>query len=84
MKTNKLKWEIVHESDDENGNPTTWAIDIRGTEHEERLHSLFIWITKVNEREYEIEIDPYSMGFIRKMTCKTFSAAKRWVTMYLL
>ena len=33
------KWEIIHESDDENGNPTTWAMNIRGTECEEKLHS---------------------------------------------
>ena len=80
----KQGWEIIPEGNDENENPCMWFLDVRGTEVEERIHSKFVWITKVNNMEFEIEIDPYNIGFIKKMTCKTLASAKRWVTMNLL
>ena len=42
-----MKWNIVHECDDDNGEPTQWACKL--TEDDQ-----FVWIDKIGERAYGI------------------------------
>lgn len=48
---NGLVWNIVHESDDENENPTTWAAEVSDPEW-----GRFVWIEK-SENGYDVSID---------------------------
>ena len=44
-----LTWDIIHESDDENGNPSLWA-----TEIDHKDYGRFAWIVKYAERKISI------------------------------
>ena len=74
----KNKWEIVYEGDDEEGNPTCWALEINHS-----LYGKYVWINKYDDRDYVVEVIP------RKETnelihCKSLASAKRWVSMNLV
>ena len=73
---NKLKWEIVHDCDDENGNPTCWATEINHSQH-----GKYVWINAIDS-EFAVEVD--NNGFNELMRCKSLVSAKRWVSMNLV
>lgn len=41
----RLKWNIVHECDDDNGNPTQWAAEINHPDY-----GRFVWIDDEGEK----------------------------------
>lgn len=82
-------WEIVHNMDGENGEPTCWSLEIN---HED--YGRFVWITLNPENKYDVEIEcdtgygydveiGYS-GFKTLATCKSLERAKRWVAMNII
>lgn len=83
------KWEIIHESDTDNGKPTSWALEIN---HEK--YGKYVWITGLldNDEEtivqYDVEVAEYYGIHLDEMKtlaeCKSLASAKRWVTMNLL
>lgn len=77
----KNKWHPVHECDDDEGNPSVWAKEVNHP-----LYNKYIWITKVAENEFLIEYDadPNSASSIKPLkTCRSLSAAKRWVSIHI-
>lgn len=68
-----LKWKPIYECDDDDGNPTVWA-----TEVNHHKYGKFIWITKVDDNEFEITTSNYDEPI---KVCKTLTSAKRWVAM---
>ena len=70
-------WEIVEESNDDNGNPTVWANTI-----ENDRYGKYCWIT-FDWNNYVVEVSSLSQ-FIVLARCKSLSSAKRWVTMNLM
>ena len=72
----KLQWSIVHECDEENGNPTQWAAEIN---HEQ--YGKYCWINDMGDY-FGIEVD--CGDFTELMRCKTLVSAKRWVTTRLM
>lgn len=72
----KLKWEIIHECDDEDGNPTQWATEINHTKY-----GKYCWINDMYDY-FTVEVD-YG-GFTELVRCKTLVSAKRWVASYLI
>lgn len=79
----KAKWEIVHDCDDDEGNPSSWSLEIN---HEK--HGKYIWISLYPDGRYKVEAlwyygvsldDPKILA-----DCKSLTSAKRWVTMNLL
>ena len=74
----KNKWEVIHECDDEDGNPTCWSMNI---DHEK--YGRFVWITFGSNDKYNIEVN--RDGFDKTLLqCKTLTSAKRWVTSNIL
>lgn len=74
---NKLKWIVVPESiDDETGEPTGWSAVIN---HD--YYGKYIWISKMDDDEYVVEVNPgcWGMEFKEPITCKSLTSAKRWV-----
>ena len=74
----EIKWEIIHECDDEEGNPTCWALEINHS-----LYGKYVWISKYDDRDYIVEVIP------RKETnelihCKSLASAKRWISTNLV
>ncbi len=64
-------WKPVLECDDEDGNPTVWAIRI-----DDEKYGRFCWITDVGDG-FEITTSTRDNPI---MVCKSLSSAKRWVT----
>lgn len=71
----KLKWEIIHECDDEDGNPTQWASEINHP-----IYGRYCWISN-NGKYFSVEVN-YGR-FQELVKCKSFTSAKRWVTIHL-
>ena len=69
----KKKWEVVHDCDEENGNPTCWALEVS--------KSVFYWINETSDVKFEI-IDHDAHTVL--MNCKLLTSAKRWAAMNLL
>ncbi len=67
------KWEIVHDCDDDDGNPTTYSLKVG-----ERK---FYWICLTYDNQYEV-IDSDARTVLK--TCKSLSSSKRWVSINLL
>lgn len=75
----KIKWEVIEEMNDDDGSPTCWSAEINHW-----YHGKFCWISYFGESEgYAVEVKGFD-GFIELVRCKSFSSAKRWVTMHLL
>lgn len=69
----KAKWEILHECDDDDGNPTVYALRIGKNK--------YCWL----ELQYDGMVDVIDCdGHTVLKTCKTLASAKRWVTINLL
>ena len=73
----KNEWNVVHEMDDEKGNPTCWAMQINNG------FGKFVWITLNHKNYYDVEVDRNG-EFKTLVTCKSMRSAKRWVTMYII
>ena len=76
MKTHCSKWEVVHECDDENGNPTQWASEINHPRY-----GKYCWISNAG-KYFSVEVD-YE-GFEELARCKSLASAKRWVSTQLM
>lgn len=66
---NNNKWEIIHDCDDDNGNPTCWGKEINHSKH-----GRFVWIEENEDGRFDVRVD---RGVL--VTCKTLTSAKRWV-----
>lgn len=71
----KLNWEIIHECDDDQRNPTEWAAEIRNPKY-----GRFCWIDDMGGY---FSISTSSNGGKELVRCKSFTSAKRWVARYL-
>ena len=80
----KKKWNIIHDSDTDSGNPTLWALEIN---HE--TYGKYVWISGLLDDDeesiiqYDVEVIP-NMDSITLATCKSLVSAKRWVSTNLL
>lgn len=73
----KNKWEIVHECDDEDGNPSVWCREIN---HEK--YGRYCWICdKGGHFSVDVKRDDDLVTLVK---CKSLKSAKRWVTINLL
>ena len=70
----KNTWNIVHDCDDDNGEPTCWAKEINHP-----AYGCFVWLSKCGSNEYAIEVVP-DKETITLATCNSLSSAKHWVT----
>lgn len=76
MKEDKAnKWQIVHDCDGENGEPTCWTKEISHPDY-----GRFVWITENSNGKFDVEVEQEG-DFQRLMTCKSLTSAKRWVSM---
>ena len=69
----KLKWKIIHESDDEDGNPTQWSTEINHPKY-----GKYCWINDM-DGYFTVEVYYFYRGFVELARCKSFTSAKRWV-----
>ena len=74
----KLKWKIIHESDDEDGNPTQWSTEINHPKY-----GKYCWINDM-DGYFTVEVYYFYKGFVELARCKSFTSAKRWVTTNLM
>lgn len=74
--TKKLQWEIIHECDDEEGNPAQWCAEINHPKY-----GKYCWINDMTDH-FTVEVN-YG-GFMELVRCKSLTSAKRWVATYLL
>lgn len=77
MKNKKLTWSIVHESDDENGNPTMWVAKINHPKF-----GPYCWISDMSHdsvSEFHVETLQETLK-----QCKSLASAKRWVAQNLI
>lgn len=77
----KVNWDIIHECDDEDGNPTCWATEINHPKY-----GKYVWISKNSDNHYDVEVnyDSFNSSFTKLVTCKSLTSAKRWTTKNLL
>ena len=66
-----LKWNVLHEMDDENGNATAWSTEVNGKN---------VWITKY-PNTYKVESEKYG-ELVTLVETKSLVSAKRWVGRY--
>lgn len=80
IKKMKAAWEIVHDCDDDNGEPACWAKEINHWKY-----GRFVWITRRDDTEYAVEAAPIpgQMETDVLMICRSLASAKRWVTMHV-
>lgn len=52
----RLEWEIVHDADDEEGNPTMWVAVINHP-----LYGKYVWISEYPDGDYHVEVDRKSV-----------------------
>lgn len=78
IKMSKLKWKIIHESDDEDGNPTQWSTEINHPKY-----GKYCWINDM-DGYFTVEVYYFYRGFVELARCKSFTSAKRWVTTNLM
>jgi len=72
----KRKWEIVHDCDGDNGEPTCWVLEVNHSDY-----GKYIWITD-SGLGFDVEHkSKYSNDIAPLVTCKTLTSAKRWVSM---
>lgn len=75
MELNTISWNVIHECDDGNGNPTSWAGHMR--------NGKIIWIDKISDHEYGITDNGNRTDDYMKI-CRSLTSSKRWVTTNLL
>lgn len=72
----KLRWRIIHECDDEEGNPVQWSAEIN-----HKKYGKYCWINDMGDY-FNVEVN-YG-GFIELVQCKSLASAKRWVATQLI
>lgn len=71
-----LTWDIVHESDDENGNPSLWA-----TEIDNKDYGRFAWIVKYSDNTYSVEVEnKQKNGYDKLFESNTLYKAQNWAS----
>lgn len=70
----KLKWEVIHEGDEEDGSPTMWRARIS------HPNARFLWING-KEKLYVVELDCFGQ-LVELKRCKSLASAKRWSAGY--
>lgn len=70
----KHKWQIIHDCDDDNGEPTCWAREVNHPKY-----GRFVWIHEDGGHSYTVEVIPDRDARILA-TCRSLASAKRWVT----
>lgn len=73
----KDEWEIVHDCDEDNGDPTCWAKEINHSKY-----GKYVWISQISDTAYDVEVIPEQELKVLA-TCKSLASAKRWVSMNL-
>lgn len=73
----KLNWNIVHECDDEDGNPTQWVSEIKHPQY-----GKYCWISNAGEY-FSVEVNRGGLKFKELAKCKSLASAKRWVSTQL-
>lgn len=69
----KNKWEILHDCDDDNGNPTVYSLKVG--------ENKYYWLDLLDGGRVDvIDCDCHTV----LKTCKNLTSAKRWVTINLL
>ena len=71
----RLNWNIVHECDDDNGNPTQWAAEINHPDY-----GRFVWIDDEGEK---FGVYSGKNCNTKLAECKSLASAKRWVATYI-
>lgn len=71
-----VKWTVIHDCDDDDGNPTCWARRIDGK------HGRFVWITMHDDRHFDVEVMPHDDVVVLK-TCASLASAKRWAASHV-
>ena len=75
----KLNWNIVHECDDEDGNPTQWSSEINHPKY-----GKYCWINDMGDY-FGVEVDYGGFTeFTELVECKSLISAKRWVATQLI
>ena len=74
MKQSKTYWNIVHDCDGENGEPTCWAREIFHPRY-----GRFAWISENSDGSFDVSVDAGTL-----ITCKSLASAKRWVSINLI
>lgn len=69
-----MKWNIVHECDDDNGEPTQWACKLEDGQ--------FVWTDKIGERAYGITNKASGDNYL--YVAGSLQGAKRWVNKNLI
>lgn len=72
----KMKWDIIHECDEEDGTPTQWAAKIDHTKY-----GKYCWISDMGAY-YSVEVF-VNECFKELVRCKSLFSAKRWVSGHL-
>lgn len=71
------KWNVIHDCDGENGEPTVWSLEIIHP-----VHGKYCWISNMGDY-FAVEVD--DCGEITELAkCKSLTSAKRWVSMRLV
>ena len=77
----KLNWKVIHECDDEDGNPACWAAEINHPKY-----GKYVWINAIGsgiaEKGFNVEVN--LNGFTELVQCKSLTSAKRWVATQLV
>lgn len=69
-----LTWDIIHESDDENGKPSLWA-----TEIDHKDYGRFAWIVKYDDNTYSVEVEnKQKNGYNKLFESNTLYKAQKW------
>ncbi len=70
MKKTKHTWNIVHDCDGENGEPTCWSKEILHPNY-----GRFVWISENVDGGFNVIVDAGTLKI-----CKSLTGAKRWVS----
>lgn len=73
----KSKWDIIHDCDDDEGQPTCWAKEVN-----HYRYGRYVWISKQGDTEYAVKVIP-DTDTKTLMTCKSLASAKRWVAIHI-
>lgn len=82
----ELKWTVVHDCDDDNGNPTCWAANINS-----QRYGKYAWINDISNtsnktarKSKKFNVEVYLNGFVELTQLKTLESAKKWVESVLI
>lgn len=70
-----MEWNIVHDCDDDNGDPTEWACKLT-------VDGQFVWIDKIGESAYGVTNKADGDDYLH--ITKSLKSAKRWVSTNLI